>query len=546
MNDFSRRSFLGGSGAALVTGAAVPLFAGTARDNAIAAVDAQARSAARSGQNIVCFMPDTLRADALGCYGNPIAKTPNFDQLAKESALFEECHVAYPICGASRCSMLTGWPTSVRGHRSQMYYLRPDEPNLFRYLRHAGYDVFWAGKNDALAARTFDDSVTEWNLQDISQAADATATRRNAGGRGENKPAGPLTFISNAAPGDRRHTGDYLCIEAAMRILNRRETERPFFLFLALGAPHPPYNAPEGFAGLHSPADVTDILPTNLSGRPLHLKRMLEVYGLDSVSADVYRKIRATYLDKTAYVDWLLGELMESIERGNHKADTSLFVLSDHGDYAGDFGLVEKWPSGMERCLTHVPLIARVPGCTAGHRVAEPVELFDFMATSLELAGTQATHTHFARSLMPQILGGEGDRERGAFTEGGYNTYEPQCFEPVPAKNTWYYDRLHLQIAEPETVSRVAAVRTSEYTFVSRPQGVSELYLRKDDPHERQNRFGEGALTSVQHEAAQRLLHWYVNTTGIAPIDRDPRDFPEIVPMPHFPRGTAKRILDAG
>jgi choline-sulfatase len=273
---------------------------------------------------------------------------------------------------------------------------------------------------------------------------------------------------------------------------------------------------------------------------------MLQAYGLDAVSPDVYRMIRATYLDKTAYVDWLLGELMESIERTNHKDDTSLFVLSDHGDYAGDFGLVEKWPSGMERCLTHVPLIARVPGGKAAHRIAEPIELFDFMATSLELAGTQASHPHFARTWMPQILGGEGDHERGAFTEGGFNTYEPQCFEPVPVKNTWYYDRLHLQIAEPETVSRVAAVRTAEYTSVSRPQGISELYLRRNDPEERHNRFGDESLVAVQRNAEQRLLRWYVNTTGIAPIDRDPRGFPEIVPMPEFPGHTANPILDAG
>jgi choline-sulfatase len=306
MNDFSRRSFLGGSGATLLAGAAAPLLRGTAEENATTAGEAQVRSAAGSGQNIVCFMPDTLRADVLGCYGNAIAKTPNFDQLAKESTLFEECHVAYPICGASRCSMLTGWPTSVRGHRSQMYFLRPDEPNLFRYLRQAGYDVFWAGKNDALAARTFDDSVTEWNLEDMEQAADPRNTSRTTGRGDENKPVGPLTFISNAAAGDRRHTGDYHCIQAAIRILNRREAARPFFLFLALGAPHPPYNAPEGFAGLHPPADVTDLLPTNLSDRPKHLKRMLQAYGLDAVSPDVYRMIRATYLDKTSYVDWLL------------------------------------------------------------------------------------------------------------------------------------------------------------------------------------------------------------------------------------------------
>lgn len=546
MGELSRRNFLGGSGAALLIGGTVPLLAGTGEANAVTALETQVHSAARSGQNIVCFMPDELRADALGCYGNRMAKTPNFDQLARESVLFEECHVAYPICGASRCSMLTGWPTSVHGHRSQMYFLRPDEPNLFRYLRKAGYDVFWAGKNDVLAARSFEDSVTEWSLQDSENAFKAEADSRASSRSGGLRPPGPLTFSSTVADGDRRHSSDYQIVEAAIRILNRRETPRPFFLFLALGAPHPPYNAPEGFAGLHSPADVTDLLPANLPNRPVQLKRMLQVYGLDSVSPDVYRKIRAAYLDRTAYADWLLGLLMESIERTNHSTDTSLFVLSDHGDYAGDFGLVEKWPSGMERCLTHVPLIARVPGGRAGHRIAEPVELFDFMATSLELAGTRASHTHFARTLMPQILGGKGDQERGAFTEGGFNTYEPQCFEPVPAKDTWYYDRLHLQIAEPETVSRAAAVRTAEYTFVSRPQGVSELYLRKDDPQERHNRFGDESLAAVHRDAERRLLHWYVNTTGIAPMDRDPRGFPETIPMPDFPKHTANGVLDAG
>ena len=534
MSHLSRRDFLGGSGATLLAGASAPLLAadpGTADPLSDPAAHPATPSPLRQRQNIVCLMPDELRADILSCYGNGMAQTPNFDRLARQGTVFEECHVSYPICGASRCAMVTGWPTSVRGHRSQMYFLRPDEPNLFRYLRQAGYDVYWAGKNDMLAARSFDDSVTEWNLQDKLGAASGPPGRR---GGGQTRPSGPLTFIADGPAPDRRQGSDYRCIEAAQKLLSRRETDRPFFLFLAISSPHPAYNAPQGFAGLHNPADVTGLIPPGLPNRPIHLERMLQAYGLDKLSSDAYRKIRATYLDKTSYVDWLLGELMEAMEKSNRTADTSLFVLSDHGDYGGDFGLVEKWPSGMERCLTHVPLMARVPGGKPGHRVTTPVALFDFMATTLELAGTEARHTHFAQSLAPQIAGAAGDAERAAFTEGGFNTYEPQCYEPVPGKNTWYYDRLGLQIAEPRTVSRVAAIRTAEYTFVSRPQGVSELYLRKDDPQERRNRIGDPSLDAVQRDAERRLLHWYVDTTGIAPMDRDPRGLPEEVPMPKF------------
>src|SRR5690348_18233247 len=126
-------------------------------------MDTAKHSSLHKRPNIVLFMPDEMRADALACYGNPVTKTPNFDRLASEGTRFANCHVQFPVCGASRCSLLTGWPTSVRGHRSLFYFLRPDEPNLFRYLKQSGYDVFWFGKNDALAAQSFYDSVTYWD-----------------------------------------------------------------------------------------------------------------------------------------------------------------------------------------------------------------------------------------------------------------------------------------------------------------------------------------------------------------------------------------------
>src|SRR5207245_3614393 len=91
-----------------------------------------------------------------------------------------------------------------------------------------------------------------------------------------------------------------------------------------------------------------------------------------------------------------------------------LMVCSDHGDYAGDYGLVEKWPSGLEDCLTHVPLIARSPGGTPGHVSPELIELFDVMPTCLDLAGTKATHTSFCaqpHATAPR-LGGRSTARR--------------------------------------------------------------------------------------------------------------------------------------
>jgi hypothetical protein len=44
-------------------------------------------------QNLILFFTDEMRTDALACYGNPVTQTPNFDRLAREGALFQECHV---------------------------------------------------------------------------------------------------------------------------------------------------------------------------------------------------------------------------------------------------------------------------------------------------------------------------------------------------------------------------------------------------------------------------------------------------------------------
>jgi arylsulfatase A-like enzyme len=471
--------------------------------------------------NIILFMPDELRADALGCYGNTVIRTPNFDRLAQVGTRFESCHVQFPVCAASRCSMATGWPTSVRGHRSLYYFLRPDEPNMFRYLRQAGYDVFMFGKNDVLAAETLASSFTEWR-NPRSPTAEFAAI---------DKPQFPTTMLLPAA-GERRGTGDYAAIQLAIKVLERRESERPFCILLALFDPHPPYTVPADFYSLYHPAEIPSLAPPGLVRRPRFHAALRELSGLNQVTDAEFRKLRAVYYGQVSYSDWLLGELMEAMERTAHSRDTALFLCSDHGDYAGDYGLVEKWPAGLEDCLTHVPVIARIPGGMAGNVSHELIELFDIMPTCLELAGTKATHTHFARSLIPQLHGSSGNSQRAAFTEGGYNTYEPQAFEPIIAG--LYGPKTRLQNERPETVTRCAAVRTRRYKYIARPNDQSELYDCAQDPMQMNNLFDDSSLRAVQAELQTRLVNWYIDTSGVPPLERDPRGAPVLDRAPEL------------
>ncbi len=374
----------------------------------------------------------------------------------------------------------------------------------------------------------------------MTRWADIPAMRMNV----QDATPGVFSMLYTAG-GDRRQTSDYKLLQMGQEILSRREAGRPFCVFLPLLQPHPPYTVPADFYSLYPASAVDDPVEPGLRNKPDFHAGIRTVYGLDKLDAGTLRKVRAVYYGQVAYTDWLLGELLETLAKTGRDRDTAIFVTSDHGDYAGDFGLVEKWPSGLEDCLTRVPMVLRIPGGKPGVRAPGMVEMFDLMQSSLDLAATAARHTHFSRSLLPVARGEPGDPDRAAFTEGGYNVYEPQCFEPAGAGGGPYAAKVRLENEQPQTVSRSSMIRTATHKLIVRPQGQSELYEYASDPKERHNRFGEASLNNVQSGLSLRLLERYINTTGIAPMDKDPRDMPPYYPTPEHlvPADWQRKIL---
>ncbi len=481
-------------------------------------------------QNFVIINPDQWRADYSGCYGHPLVRTPHLDRLAAEGTRFDQCHVQHTVCSPSRCSFMTGWYPHVRGHRNLTHLLRPDEPNLLKTLKANGYEVAWFGKNDLLAQESFEASVDYFDnfWENYERAGNRFASPQEPG---------YYSFLYNVMPGSMEEHGDTRKVMRGIRFLERSH-DKPFCLYLPLGTPHPPFTAPEPYYSLYSPDEVGERRPAGLPGKPRFYQRLHEFYGLDRTEPRVFCQLNAVYLGMISLVDALIGRVLDALDQLGLADSTTVLVHSDHGEWAGDYGLVEKWSSGLDDCLTRVPLVVRTPGGVAGHVVREPVELFDQMATILNLAGIDADHTHFARSLVPQLHGAAGDPERAVFAEGGHGTHERHSRESYArtlSPDEIYYGKITAQAREPELDVRATMMRTATHKLTVRPEtGEHELYDLVADPQELANVYGQEAYASVQASLKERLLEWYVRTSDVTPRETDPRGLP---PQARYWRG---------
>jgi arylsulfatase A-like enzyme len=96
--------------------------------------------------NFLLFVTDQQRADHLGCYGNAIVRTPHIDSLAAEACVFDNFHVATPICQPNRASLMTGRLPSVHGVSMNGRELSFGETTFVDMLRQAGYRTALVGK----------------------------------------------------------------------------------------------------------------------------------------------------------------------------------------------------------------------------------------------------------------------------------------------------------------------------------------------------------------------------------------------------------------
>ena len=475
-----------------------------------------------SRPNIVLFMPDQLRADALGCFGSPVARTPHFDALAARGVRCTDAWSQHSVCGPSRVSMMTGWYPHVHGHRTLDNLLEPWEPNLLAILQSAGYHVAMVGTRGDVFAPGVTDASTDFSGYLVRPEPDA-ATRRLAGAPPEGSARYRAMWFGGSGDGVVVDSDEAAIRTAEQWLAEAAPSDQPWALWIPLLFPHPPFWVEEPWFSMHDRASMPDPIPPT-PGKAGFMDAYRSIYGWDELTLDDFHEIAATYHGMVSRVDDQLGRVLRAVDTIGATDDTLVATFTDHGEYLGDFGLVEKWPSGLDPCLVRNPLILAGAGVAEGVSFDQPVEMIDLFATLCDVAEATVEHTHFGRSLLPALADDSVVHRAFACSEGGFRPGDVDLLE----RASWIYQpKGDLQHDRPDLVGTAIALRTPDHTYVLRRHERDEFYDRSVDPQEVDNRIDDPACAVRIEELRSHLLGWLADTSDVIPWTPNPR-FPEV------------------
>ena len=345
---------------------------------------------------VILISVDTLRADHLGCYQASGGQTPHIDALAKSGTLFSQVSTPYPLTLPAHVALFTSTYPFANGVEDNGIPLNLAAVTLTTVLKKAGYRTS-AFVGSFVLDRRFG----------LSQGFDVYD--------------GPLDVHNNVAAGlpDHKRPGDQVT-EGAKHWLDQNGSA-PFFLFLHLYDLHAPYS-----------------LPANSSLR----------HGETGYRAEL------------AYVDTLLGDFLNFLQRRGLFEKALIVFTSDHGEGLGEHGESSHGYFIYQSTL-HVPLIVHWPAASKRflpNRVDEVANLVDVAPTILDAIVVARPSEMRGRSLLQPA--------------GSQEVYS----ESVYARN-------HFGCAS------LRSLRAGGFKYIDAPK--PELYDLASDPNEQRNLYGQ-------------------------------------------------------
>jgi iduronate 2-sulfatase len=351
--------------------------------------------AAGERPNVLLICVDDLKP-LLGCYGDPLAKTPAIDKLAARSVMFERAYCNQAICSPSRNALMTGLRPQTLGIYDLPTNFRSVVPNavtLPQVFIQNGYKAEALGKIYHHGHGNFDDraswSVPWW----ISGAAPYALKESAPPGANPGAPSEAADVPDDTYP-------DGLSAAEAIRRLQaaKQDPNTPFFLAVGFIKPHLPFVAPKKYWDLYDPAKITLAplrsapagSPGYAPGNSGELRKYLGMPASGALSDDLQRHLIHGYYAATSYADAQIGRILDELDRLGLAQNTLVILWGDHGWHLGDHGLWCKHTNYEE--AARIPLLISAPGgkAMAGSRTTSLVETVDIYPTICELAGLSA------------------------------------------------------------------------------------------------------------------------------------------------------------
>ena len=342
--------------------------------------------------NVILIMVDDLRPE-INCYNKTIIKSPNIDNLASDSYLYENAVCNYPVCGASRASMLTGLRPNKNRFKTFKSRIDVDAPSvetIGSWFKNNGYYTLSFGK----ISHHKNDSPKSW-----SEPAWRAEKKWRDYQTDENiKLANQNNGVGNAFEiglNLRDNYADQKMVDRVIKdLVNFKKSNQPFLLSVGFLKPHLPFNAPLKYWDLYEKKDIhlakNRFQPENTPKIAMHhyaeLRKYLNIPNDKSVEIpdSIQLKLIHGYYACISFVDDQIGRLVSKLKELDLYNDAIIVFVGDHGWQLGEHNLWAKH-CNFQTSLK-VPLLIKCPNQTETKRIKSVVELVDIFPTLCDIS----------------------------------------------------------------------------------------------------------------------------------------------------------------
>lgn len=333
--------------------------------------------------NFLVYMPDSLRADSLPCYGGRSNCAPTVDALARRSFVFDRCYAQSCWTKPSVASLFTGLTPRI----------------------HQSASTPWLAKEAfEISPRRLQPQLTSW-AESMEALGYHTACFQT-------NPLIREEFDYDRGFDDFELTTSLRALDQAREVNHwiGEHGSDPFFLFVHQIDPHGPYRPyPADFLAAHDAFhhDVVDGISEKDFERIQAWNNAYEADApigdargeLPNLSPEANRYLRMLYEAQIRRADNALASILETLERIDQRDNTVIVFISDHGEAFGEHGMFFHGNSLHIEEL-QVPLLIQVPNQRRSVRVPEVTGLFDVYPTTVALAGGQPESGMMAQALL--------------------------------------------------------------------------------------------------------------------------------------------------